>query len=224
MSLIFKGVFVGFILMLFVGPSFFYLIRVGITYGFRSAAGFALGIIISDLLFLVLIIRGLSDYFDNLLFQQVFSLCAGIMILLIGIYSLVKKINLHIDTLEEKSAKKDIFGYFIKGLLINSLNPFTFMVWLAVIGSVELKWNLNSSEYPIFVGSLLITVFCLDVLKAYGANYLGRIINAKTLSAVNRILGGIFIFLGCRLLYHFYKLLSSGHVNTTFDFISNGIN
>ena len=54
MQIIAEGIALGLFLALFIGPSFFYLIQVGITKGFKSAAFFALGIALSDLALLIL--------------------------------------------------------------------------------------------------------------------------------------------------------------------------
>jgi threonine/homoserine/homoserine lactone efflux protein len=222
--LLLKGFLVGLILMLFVGPSFFYLIRIGITQGFAHAASFAFGVILSDLFLLLIIIRGLSGYFESVYFQMIFSLIAGLLILTIGVLSLVKKMGIpQKDQIDKPIKRHERTWFVVKGFGINILNPFTALVWITVIGTVEIKWAFTSQEYPVFIGGVLLTVFSLDVLKAYLANYLGKLINEKTLRNVNRILGIVFLVLGFRLLYHFYQLYRGGDTSDILQSISNVI-
>jgi len=222
MNVVLQGIGVGLLLMLFVGPSFFYLIRVGISKGFASAFYFALGIMLSDLVLLTLIIKGLSRYFDNPVFQQVFSVVAGVLIVGIGIHALISKAKISATSFDAKAHQKA--WYALKGFGINILNPFTVMLWIAVIGTVELKNDYSATEYQVFVAAVLGTILVMDSLKAYLANYLGKILTQSMLTRVNRVLGFVFLVLGFRLLYHFYLLYNDISSSNTYELIERSLN
>lgn len=208
MAIVLEAFFLGLFLMLFVGPSFFYLIKVGIEKGFVPAAFFALGIILSDLLMIILIIFGFSHFFNNLLFKESFSFLAGIIILGLGILSLIKPQGRAVT-----GKVKDLpnYKYCIRGFGINIVNPFSFMVWMAVLGGVSINRDFTTQQYFIFIAVLLFTVLVADLSKAFGANAIGKFMNEKVVQLVNRALGVTFIFLGIRMIFFFYKLLESGN-------------
>lgn len=214
MKVALEAFLLGLFLMLFVGPSFFYLIKVGIQKGFVQASFFAVGIILSDLLMVLLILFGLSRYFETLWFKETFSLLAGIVVIGMGIVSLLKPKG---RTAAGKVKTLKPIQYTLQGFGINIMNPFSFMIWLGVLGTVSLKRSFTSSEYTIFVAVLLGTVLCADIGKAYGANALGSIMNEKVVHLVNRVLGVIFVGLGIRLLYFFYELVTYGNQTIKVD-------
>ena len=214
MHVAFQAFLLGLFLMLFVGPSFFYLIKVGIQKGFVPAAFFALGIIFSDLTMILLILFGLSNVFESLLFKESFSLIAGFIIVGLGIYSILKP-----KGRSSTGKVKDLlpYQYTLRGFGINIVNPFSFMVWIAVLGGISLKRDFTNGEYITFISVLLGTVLMADVAKAYGANALGKIMNDKVVHLVNRVLGFIFIVLGVRMLYFFYELYTYGNQSLQID-------
>lgn len=207
MSVVLEGVLIGLFLMLFVGPSFFFLIKVSMQQGFLKAGAFALGIILSDLLMLVLIYFGLSAFFRSLLFQQLFSFLAGSVILGIGLYSVFipKKGERKINVGEVK--QWPVYLYLINGFSINIMNPFTFGIWISVLGKVAGR-GYTHDEYILLFAGVLSTVFCVDLLKAWFAHRLSRLLTPRVLKRINLALGIIFMLLGARLLYEGYCLVT----------------
>lgn len=206
MQIIAEGIALGLFLALFIGPSFFYLIQVGITKGFKSAAFFALGIALSDLALLILILKGLQTVLDKYWFQALFSGIAGTLILYLGIQSLIKQQpKLAENSIQNTS--QHAFGYLLKGILINGTNPFTFMVWVGVIGTVSIRNVYDGPDYTIFISSLLCTILAADLLKAYLAKLLSVWLTAAWLHKINRFIGVVFIILSLRLFYNLYTLI-----------------
>jgi small neutral amino acid transporter SnatA (MarC family) len=48
----------------------------------------------------------------------------------------------------------------------------------------------------------------MDALKAYAANFLGKVINEKALKRINTLLGIIFILLSFRLIFNGFQLMN----------------
>jgi threonine/homoserine/homoserine lactone efflux protein len=208
MPALLEGVLVGAFLMLFTGPSFFYLIKVGISKGFTSAAFFAAGIFLSDILLVSVIFFGISNFYDEAWFQKSFSLGAGLIILSIGISMLTKRPK---EVLEKKveTGVNNVY-YLLKGFGINAMNPFTFMVWVGVLGALGLQKEYSNNEYLLFFIGILSTIFFTDLSKAYLANKLGGLLNNRLIFRINRILAFVFIVLGIRLLYYFVNIMGFG--------------
>lgn len=204
-----KGILTGLFLMLFIGPSFFFLIRVSVQKGFRNGAAFALGIILSDAAFLFAIFFGFSQLFENELFKTIFSLVGGLVIVGIGLMSLIQKheISKISDENPTKKMGSNEFLNIIKGFSINIINPFTFIMWVGIIAAASAKESFTEDESIAFFLAILITVFSADMAKAYFANRLGKILTQRNFTIINKVLGGVFIFFGLRLIFHFVELM-----------------
>lgn len=207
---IIKGIQAGVILALMAfGPSFFYMIRVGIKKGFKEAALFALGIALSDVLMIVLILLGLGPFFKLPIVQEVFSLVTGCAILVLGIVYLFRKPHVPAENGAENKRKVidlPFYMYTIKGFSINLLNPFTFLIWVAVTSTIVVNTSFTNIEFAEFFVAVIAVILFFDVLKAYFANWLGKVITDKVLHIIDRCLGVVFILLSFRLFYHFVEL------------------
>lgn len=195
--------------MLSTGPSFFYLIKVGIEKGFRKAALFASGIFLSDVVLLTVIYLGLRPLFEDHLFQQAFSLASGILIVIFGLTMLLKK---SADNSGKTQVVKDLSGamYVVKGAGINFLNPFTIIMWVGVLGSV----SPSETDFPLFTGGILGVILTADVLKAYLAKMIGKLMTPRAVFVLNRILGIAFIGIGAYFIFLFYNSYFQGnHIN-----------
>lgn len=200
------GMLYGFVLMLSTGPSFFYLIKVGIEKGFRKAMLFALGIFISDVLLLSVIFIGLKPLFEDRIFQQTFSLCSGIIIAVFGLTMLLKK-KVNQSTTDAQIVKNlPSYMYAAKGIGINLFNPFTIIMWVGVLGSV----SPNEQEFVLFTAGVLGVILTADIMKAYLAKLIGKMMTPHAVLVLNRILGLAFMLIGAYFIYLFYNSYSGG--------------
>ncbi len=197
------GILTGLVFILFVGPSFFYLIGVGMKQGFKKAGLFAAGIIISDMMLLLAIFYGLSKFFESQIFQKTFSLFAGIAILYIGYQYLTKHVK---HSRSSGEADLPLMMYLFKGFAINFINPFTVLVWVGILGTLNIQEEYTEQEYYFFFTGLLSTIFCIDLMKAFLAKRLGEILNEKIIQKIDRVLGIIFILLSVNMFYNFLRL------------------
>ena len=93
MDHIFQAIGIGFILSIMIGPVFFVLLEISITKGFKAALIFDLGVLLSDLFYIVISmffayqLRGLSDFKNNL----ALSILGGSLFFVYGVYNLFFK-------------------------------------------------------------------------------------------------------------------------------------
>jgi len=83
---------------------------------------------------------------------------------------------------------------------MNALNPFVLIFWLGVSSSLTTKQQLSSTYAIVFFGSALITIFATDLLKAFLAIRLKKLIKPSFLLWLNRLSGlGLMIY-GVRMI------------------------
>jgi amino acid exporter len=195
--------------LLLFGPAFFKLVNVSMQEGVFKGWWLATGVLISDLLVVVLLVYGLAGVFENALFQQFYSLVAGIAMLFIGLKAVFNKYKAFLKSYTERSKGGQSL---LSGLLLNLINPFTFILWFNVVSAISLKYAQDESNasFSLLINLLgiLLTIYLMDILKVYFADFFGKKIRQKMFYILNRYFGGVFIIIGLVFIYHFITLLN----------------
>ncbi|MFT5678788.1 MAG: threonine/homoserine/homoserine lactone efflux protein [Planctomycetota bacterium] len=197
---IITGFLLGLSTLVFIGAVFFYLIKTAIVSGKKAGVAVASGIIIGDILYVVLLLFGFSEVFENEVFVRWFAFFGGTLLVMIGIRYLIKKR----DISEAKSASKgSLWAHFTKGFVLNFINPFVATVWVGFLAINEEQFSSSASV----ITSLTITlavIFLTDLLKIFYAEKLRRLLRPSVLQKTFNTLGIIIILLGLRLFYEFF--------------------
>lgn len=199
--LLLEGVGTGVILSLIIGPVFFALIQHSMTYGFRQAVVMALGILVSDAIYVVVSNFGFQWLSASPVFKMVLGLVGGIILIGFGVVSFRNK---RIQRPNSGGILAKSFSKrrgFLKGLSLNGINPFVLLFWISVAGLVNVRRDLTVYDKWLYYAGVLITVFSIDVLKAYVAKHLTRFITPRLMQKLNRLVGMVLLVFGIRLVY-----------------------
>ncbi len=206
-----KGIILGVTVAFIVGPVFFTLLQTSINRGFKAGLQLALGVLLSDLLIIILSYIGLLQLLNNTYSYIWIGCCGGVLLIIFGLYSVTRKKKLP-DTskiAEVKAHKAGFLTYFIKGFLMNIINPFLLIFWITIV-SYHAAQETGKGELIVFFGAALTTIFFTDALKCFVAKKLKRFIAEKTLLWLNRTVGIILIVFGLVLIFRvFYLVLPS---------------
>ena len=194
------------------GPAFITLIQTSIHRGFRSAAWFATGVFLNDVLMMSLcVLTSIQVVANNDRELFYFSLAAGIILILFGIFTYTKKVkednfksikertNEIIDENRDNFKKDDDtprgFVFLGKGFVLNIMNPFVWIFWFSTVAVTMGTMNGNKVKVLLFFAIVLGTSLGCDLLKAKGASFLKRFFNTKRIIIMNRIIGwGLVLF------------------------------
>lgn len=204
-DLILKAILTGFILSIMIGPVFFVLLETSIRKGVRAAISFDLGVLFSDLIYIVIAyifyaeVASLTSGENSYLFK----LIGGFIFIVFGSVTLFKKPK---DEAREETESikqtKDYLMLGLKGFLLNFANPAVIFYWFSVIALGAKKDGAESSlggYMLLYIGILLMTFFAVDVLKIVGAKKLRPFITEKVLTGLNRFTGMIILITGITL-------------------------
>jgi threonine/homoserine/homoserine lactone efflux protein len=203
MEIVLKGVFSGLVLAVLVGPVFFTLLQTSIERGFTSGMYVAIGIAVSDSLYIAASYLGLSGLFNSEKFQVYLSYVGGFIILCFGAYYLFVKSRKLINFNKAEHVKeKSPFRLMAKGFVINGFNPMVLLFWIGTISIAtgELGYT-KTSEAITFLASIIITVFVTDLIKAKLADKLRLILTPAIVKGMNIVLGIVMLSLGVKLLF-----------------------
>ncbi|WP_100627484.1 LysE family translocator [Algoriphagus formosus] len=196
-----EGISMGLVLSAMIGPVFFTLIQNSLEHGFRRTAVLALGILASDSIYVIVTYFGIRFLADTTLFEQVLGYVGGLILIGFGLISLVKKRadrpstgGLSISKIKKRTA-------FAKGFSINGVNPFVLLFWISIASLVYLKSTWGTSDILLYYSGILITVFSIDLLKAFIAKKLAHLVTPRLMQILNKVVGLIMIGFGIRLIW-----------------------
>ena len=200
-ELIVSGIGLGLALSFLTGPVFFALIKTSIEKGFLAGVALASGVIVSDAIYVAITLFGSSLIDFEAKYRMTIGIIGSAFLLIIGLYYLFKKVKFNYQPNIQPRIKH--IGYFLKGFLMCMLNPFILLYWISVTSGVySLKGNLSKEEIIIFFGTILLTLFGMDILKAFYANKLRTRIKSKYILRLNRVAGILIILFALKLIYN----------------------
>jgi amino acid exporter len=200
LELIISGIGLGIVLSFVTGPVFFALIKTSIEKGFHAGMWLAAGVVLSDLIYIILTIYGSSFIQVENSYKVPIGVTGSVILLGIGLYYFFKKVKINHENI---NCKKRNTGYFFKGFLMCIFNPSMFLYWVSVTsGFISMHGQLDTSEILPFFGSILITQFSMDTVKAYYSNKLRYRIKENTMVMLNRTAGALIIIFALKLIYN----------------------
>ena len=204
---IIKGLLLGLILSISLGPVIFAILKQSITNGRRAGYIFVAGVSTSDI-GLLLIANIFTSIFLLVLDHKAFIAMAGAgFLLLLGLYTLFfKKIKIEYDEKGEEKVfrKRDYLGIYISGFLMNTLNPSVFIFWFAwtaAIGASAAETN-NPVQYKFLVfATCLVFLLLSDLIKVALASRLRPSLTEKNLIWINRLSAIIILVFSAALFF-----------------------
>jgi len=200
LELIISGIGLGIVLSFVTGPVFFALIKTSIEKGFHAGMWLAAGVVLSDIIYILITVYGSSFIKVEHSYRVPIGMFGSVILLGIGLYYFFKKVKLNHENI---NCKKRNTGYFFKGFLMCIFNPSMFLYWVSVTsGFISIHGKLMAQEIFPFFGSILITQFSMDIVKAYYSNKLRYRIKENTMVMLNRVAGGLIIIFALKLIYN----------------------
>ncbi len=203
-----NGIWQGFLIsILLFGPAFFKLIHISIQDGFKKGVLLASGVFLSDLLVAVLCILGVADFMQVPAFQKMYSLSAGIVMLLLGMKYFNHQYKAFLKSYSDRIPHhQSVF----RGFWLNLINPFTFILWFNVMGSISLKYADDpqfKTLLTINLLTILVVLFLMDILKVFLSHLVGKKLNSRMFFIINKYFGILLIIIGLIFLVRFVTLI-----------------
>jgi len=214
---IIKGLTLGVMLTIGVGPVIFSIIKQSLTHGHKGGYSFIAGVSISDISIL-LFCNLFSSLFQSLTsHEKIIGGVGSAFLITMGVYNMFFKKVQVTDTAsaELKIFKKRELAFIsAQGFLMNTLNPSVFIFWLGATTVIlaDSKTEAHPIEYRIIVfATCLIFILCGDIAKVLLANKIRTKLTPHNIHIINRISGLIFIGFGIALIWGIVFSKTAGH-------------
>ena len=183
-----------------IGPVFFIILETSITKGFRAAVVFDLGVIFSDVLFVLLAYFSSYQLLENLSNQPGLYVFGGTLLTAYGIIAFLKKNKDKQDKSTIIPEKINYMELFIKGFLLNAINIGVLVFWLGLIIVVGPNLNGNPKRFFLFFSVLLLTYFITDVFKIILSKRLKKKLTPPIIQNLKKTVSAIIIICGIVLI------------------------
>ena len=198
-----KGLALGSILALSVGPVIFTIIKQSLNNGREGGMSFVAGVWVSDII-LVVLSNAFSEWVKALLeYRQAIGYVGSVFLIGMGVYYLfLKKVKLAAENSLNDTAsfsKSDVAKIFSSGFLINTLNPSVILFWLINATAFSATHSLGD-RIVIFSTCIAVNILA-DIAKVLMAGKLRHKLTLHNLSVVNKISGLILIGFGFALFW-----------------------
>lgn len=188
-----------------MGPAFITLVQTSLHDGFKSAAWFITGVILNDAMVIGLcILTSVQVVMRSEQEVALFSIGAGIVLVLFGIFTFRRKVEDKESLLEQRTneileQRDDQPSWLLmlgKGFLLNLLNPFVWIFWFSAVAVVAGSMGGNKLSMIVFFAIILCTTLTLELLKAWGAAKLKVFFNPQRTTIMNRCAGVLLVLCG----------------------------
>lgn len=197
---ILKGLAMGLLLVISVGPVIFTIIKQSLNNGKEGGFSFIFGVWVSDFLLVVL-----SNVFSELVsqlmdFKKPIGIAGSFFLISMGVYYLFfKKVPVNSQDLSLPTLKaSDHLKIALQGFLLNTLNPGVIAFWLTAATAIAVTHTVK--ERIIIFGTTLLMNMSADVAKVTLAGKLRSKLTMKNISLINKISGFILVVFGTILL------------------------
>jgi len=202
-----KGLLLGFLLSISIGPVIFAILKQSLTNGRRAGYIFVAGVSASDIALLTICNIFTALFAMALTHKAMIAMAGAGFLLLMGLYTLLfKKIKFEPgeEDKDKPMRKRDLLTIFASGFFMNTLNPSVFLFWFAwtaAIGVSAAETN-NALHYKLIVfGTCLLFVLVSDLAKVALASVLRPKLTEKNMVVINRISGLIILIFSAVLFY-----------------------
>jgi threonine/homoserine/homoserine lactone efflux protein len=194
-----KGIALGFMLSISVGPVIFSIIKQSINNGYKGGFAFIAGVSLSDIT-LVLISQIFTELFRSLLdYKTQIGVGGSILLIILGVYVFFfKKVQVNEEGIHViKMRKRDMLRTALSGYFMNTLNPSVIAFWLLIATSVV---DLSINYRIIMFTTCLVFVLAADVAKVLLAGRLRQKLTPHNIHLINKLSGLILVGFGIALI------------------------
>jgi threonine/homoserine/homoserine lactone efflux protein len=196
-----KGITLGFLLSISVGPVIFSIIKQSLNNGHKGGMAFVLGVSASDIA-LVFISNVFTELFSSISSHRTqIGIVGSIFLIVMGVYFLFFK-KVKVDDrgqqLMSRFRKRDYAKIILSGFFMNTLNPAIFLFWITT--STTFVSHTVEDRIIIFTTCLLF-VLAVDIAKVMLAGKIRNRLTPHNIHNINRLNGIILIGFGIALIW-----------------------
>jgi L-lysine exporter family protein LysE/ArgO len=191
-----KGLATGMGLSMALGTVFFAIIHHSIQRGYKAGVKIAAGVLVSDVLFVSLVMSGsfLSSFLDK--YEQEASITGASILSLFGLVQVLYHRKVPPVTVDTQGSD---WTLYLKGFFLNVINPVNFFVWV-LISVTLLTYGYETPQMIAFFSGTILSIFLTESALALFAASMSRWLTDSVKKTLQRVSGFVFLMIGLYLL------------------------
>lgn len=187
-------------MLVFLGPVFFTLIRISVYKGRSAGFATAAGIAFSDVVAIYLCYLGASAFIhSSSSYLSIAFVLAGIFLLLLGLVYIIKTPK--VGKPVQRIPVRGMVSAFLNGFAVNFINPFVFMVWIAVVSVAKADYPEWSDQIT-FLSAIILGILLGDVSKVLLASRIEANLKPRWMKPIYTGIGIIIVAFALRMFYN----------------------
>jgi len=196
--------FIGFFMAFMIGPVFFTLIQTSILKGARAAISFDLGVVLSDLSFILIAYYGSRSLLEKIKDDPRIFFISGFVLIIYGLITYLEKEKKKEVLASAKALnigiKNNYLRLFFKGFFLNFINVGVLAFWLGIVLVIGPILKMDQPSIFYYFGTILTSYFLTDLGKIFLAKKLKTKMTPLVINQTKKIMGIILIFCGVFLM------------------------
>ena len=196
--------FIGFFMAFMIGPVFFTLIQTSILKGARAAISFDLGVVLSDLSFILIAYYGSRSLLEKIKDDPRIFFISGFVLIIYGLITYLEKEKKKEVLASAKALnigiKNNYLRLFFKGFFLNFINVGVLAFWLGIVLVIGPILKMDQPSIFCYFGTILTSYFLTDLGKIFLAKKLKTKMTPLVINQTKKMMGIILIFCGVFLM------------------------
>lgn len=191
MNTILRGVILGLSITAPIGPTNIELIRRGTREGPRATVAFWLGVMVALVLYLLLVVFGLSFLTESRVFNMLLT-SFGVIVLAYLSYNSIRDffVGRGVDSEEQGGSNK----HFIPGIVLTVSNPAVLLLWTGIMGADLAASRASVGQGLLLSLGIMIGVAVFFVVLTIVIHYGRKLLQRRYLKYVSLVAGIVLLF------------------------------
>ena len=204
MHTVLRGVILGLSITAPIGPTNVELIRRGTREGPRATIAFWLGVMVALVLYLLLVVLGLSFLTESHVFNTLLT-SLGVIVLAYLAYNSIKDffVGREVDTEEQAGGNK----HFVPGIVLTMSNPAVLLLWTGIMGADLAASRASMGQGLLLSLGIMIGVASFFVILTIVIYYGRRLLRRRYLRYVSLVAGIVLLFFCVKFGYGLLRQL-----------------
>jgi threonine/homoserine/homoserine lactone efflux protein len=198
MDTIIRGILLGLSITAPIGPTNIEIIRRGAQEGWRSARAFCLGVIVALVIYLLLVVWGLSFLTESELFNTVLTV-SGVIVLAYLSYNSLRDFfsGREIELGEGVSSNR----HFLPGVVLTISNPAILLLWTGIMGADLAASGASIDQGLMLSIGILIGVVVFFTILVFLIHYGRKFLRQRYIKYVSLVAGIVLMLFCIRFAY-----------------------
>ena len=198
MGTILRGILLGLSITAPIGPTNIEVIRRGAQEGWKSARAFCLGVIVALVIYLLLVVLGLSFLTESKLFNTLLTILGVIVLAYLSYHSLRDFFSgREIDFDDKVESNK----HFMPGIVLTISNPAILLLWTGIMGADLAASGASPSQGLKLSIGILIGVLIFFTILIFLIHFGRKFLQQRYIKYVSLVAGIVLMGFCVRFVY-----------------------